>query len=142
MFLSTQISAITPPVALAAYAGANIAQAPMMQTGFMATRLGLVAFIIPFYFCFKPAILLENGLLEGVLEFSLFAIGIFVIIIGIEGWFKRNLSIVIRVFLIIVGLGAIIPYTQVQITSFVFIGIYIIFNMIIKKRKLNSIEET
>jgi len=53
------VSTITPPVALSAYAGAGIAGADPMKTGFTAFRLGLVGFIIPFIAVYRPAILLQ-----------------------------------------------------------------------------------
>jgi len=53
------LSAITPPVAMAAYAGATVAQAPFMKTAVTACRLGIVAFIMPFVFMYKPEILIN-----------------------------------------------------------------------------------
>jgi TRAP transporter 4TM/12TM fusion protein len=50
------VSAITPPVALAAYVGAGIAGANVMQTGFTAMRLGIAAYLVPFYFVYWPAL--------------------------------------------------------------------------------------
>ena len=54
------LSEITPPVCLSAYAGASIAGANAMQTGWRAFRLGIVAYIIPFIFVFQPALLLTG----------------------------------------------------------------------------------
>ena len=53
------LSAITPPVAMAAYAGATVAEAPFMKTAITACRLGIVAFIMPFVFMYKPEILIN-----------------------------------------------------------------------------------
>lgn len=52
------VSAITPPVALAAYVGAGIANAPVMKTGFTAMRLGMAAYLVPFIFVYWPAMIL------------------------------------------------------------------------------------
>ena len=52
------VSAITPPVALAAYVGAGIAGAPVMKTGFTAMRLGMAAYIVPFIFVYWPSLIL------------------------------------------------------------------------------------
>lgn len=52
------VSAITPPVALAAYVGAGIANAPLMKSGFTAMRLGMAAYIVPFVFVYAPALVL------------------------------------------------------------------------------------
>ncbi|GHC35865.1 TRAP transporter permease [Aidingimonas halophila] len=50
------VSSITPPVALAAYVGAGIANAPVMKTGFTAMRLGMAAYLVPFIFVYWPAL--------------------------------------------------------------------------------------
>lgn len=57
VFYAALLSAITPPVALAAYAGAGIAGADPMKTGFTAVRIGWVLFLVPFYFIFMPPLL-------------------------------------------------------------------------------------
>ncbi len=60
VFYYAIISNITPPVALAAYAAASIAGSPPNRTGFAACRLGILAFIVPFAFCYDPGLLLEH----------------------------------------------------------------------------------
>ncbi|MBE0531728.1 MAG: TRAP transporter permease [Rhodospirillales bacterium] len=52
------VSAITPPVALAAYVGAGIANAPIMKTGFTAMRLGMAAYLVPFVFVYWPSLVM------------------------------------------------------------------------------------
>ena len=52
------MSGITPPVCLVAYAGASIAEANPMKTGFTAFRLGIAAYLVPYFFIFEPALLL------------------------------------------------------------------------------------
>ena len=54
------ISMVTPPVAVAAYAGAEVAGASMMRTGLIASRLCSVAFIVPFFFMYDPALLMQG----------------------------------------------------------------------------------
>ncbi|MGD8561460.1 MAG: TRAP transporter fused permease subunit, partial [Desulfarculaceae bacterium] len=61
VFYSCLLSAITPPVALAAYAGAAIADAPVMRTGVIAAKLGFVKYIIPFVFAYNAALLMEGS---------------------------------------------------------------------------------
>jgi TRAP transporter 4TM/12TM fusion protein len=62
------VSAITPPVALAAYVGAGIAGADVMKTGFTAMRLGIAAYIVPFYFMYWPALVTrENATLTEII---------------------------------------------------------------------------
>lgn len=58
------LSVITPPVCLAAFAGAAIAETNAMKTGVTAMKLGIVAFIIPFMFVFEPALLMQGSTTE------------------------------------------------------------------------------
>src|SRR5690625_4058251 len=61
------ISAITPPVAVAAFAAAGIANEKPNRVGWEAVRLGIVSFIIPFIFVFQPALLMEGTVLETII---------------------------------------------------------------------------
>jgi TRAP transporter 4TM/12TM fusion protein len=64
IFYFAAISAITPPVCLAAYVGAGIAGADPMKVGLHAVRIGLIKYIIPFMFVFRPGIMLDGSLTE------------------------------------------------------------------------------
>ena len=61
IFYFGMMSMVTPPVALAAYASASIAEAKIMQTAFAAFRFALVGFTLPYMFVYRPALLLMNG---------------------------------------------------------------------------------
>ena len=75
-------SSITPPVAVAAYAAASIAEAPPLRTAVFALRIGLVKFIVPFVFAFYPVLLLveESGVKFDFMEFSSAIIRLLVVI--------------------------------------------------------------
>ena len=98
------LSVVTPPVALAAFAAAPIAEANPMETGFEATRLSIAGFIIPYLFVYHPDLLLVVGDLSvGGLIWTLFifAIATWGIATGLGGWEWMKLSIwqrVIRLF--------------------------------------------
>ena len=64
------LSVITPPVCLAAFAGAAIAETNAMKTGVTAMKLGIVAFIIPFMFVFEPALLMQGSTTEIATAFA------------------------------------------------------------------------
>jgi len=66
VFYSCLLSAITPPVALAAYAGAAIAEADVMKTGFQASKLGFVKFLVPYVFAYNAALLMDLVLAIGM----------------------------------------------------------------------------
>jgi TRAP transporter 4TM/12TM fusion protein len=80
------ISFITPPVALAAYAAAGIAQSNPMKTGFTAMRLGIITYFIPFLFVYNPLLLAQGSFGEVFFTFLTAAAGVFFICMGIEGW--------------------------------------------------------
>ena len=80
------ISAITPPVALAAYAGASISGGNAMTTGFIATRLGLAAYIIPYMFVYGPALLTIGEPLNVLLAATTALVGVVGLAAAAEGW--------------------------------------------------------
>ena len=104
------VADITPPVALAAYAGAAIAEANPMKTGVTATRLAIAAFIIPFMLVYNPAMVLVNTTGWEVLFIAVTAlIGMFAIASALEGWFLRELAWPWRILLAAGGLALIVP---------------------------------
>jgi len=80
------ISAITPPVALAAYAGASISGGNAMTTGFIATRLGLAAYIVPYMFILGPQLLLIGDPLNILLAVITAVLGVIGLSVAGEGW--------------------------------------------------------
>ncbi|MFC1930021.1 TRAP transporter permease [Chloroflexota bacterium] len=84
------LALITPPVALAAFIGANIAGASPMKTGFTSMRLGVVIYFIPLFFLFSPALVLQGpSLIESLYLFVLCLLGIAFIAAGMEGYFWK-----------------------------------------------------
>ena len=110
VFYSGIISAITPPVALAAYAGAAIAKAPPLRTGFLAMRIGLAAFIVPFMFVYSLGLVFHGTPWEVVYSIGTSLLGILAITYGVQGRMLRELYIVERMFLVVSGL-LFIPYS-------------------------------
>lgn len=101
VFYFAVMSAITPPVALAAYAAAGIAGTDPMKTGVEAFRLGIAAFIVPFMFIYSPEILMVGG--AGSIAFASItaAIGIYLLAASIQGWFAgRRANIITRILLV------------------------------------------
>jgi len=98
------LSVVTPPVALAAFAAAPIAEARPMETGFEATRLSIAGFIIPYLFVFHPDLLLVVGDLsiKGLIwALFIFAVATWGIATGLGGWEWKKLSVwqrVVRLF--------------------------------------------
>ena len=103
------MSMITPPVALAAYAAASLANTDPMKTGWVAVRFGWIAFIIPFLFIRAPSLLLE-GTLASVLTALVTALaGVWLICAAIAGYAVRPLSTPMRLGFGLAGLLLFIP---------------------------------
>ena len=111
VFYFACLSAITPPVALAAYAGAGIAKCSPMTTAIEACKLGFAGFIVPFAFCYSPAMMMR-GSVPAILSvfFSAF-IGTALISGGFQGWMFWRLNLLERLILIAAGLLMFIPGT-------------------------------
>ncbi|WP_083711384.1 TRAP transporter permease [Domibacillus epiphyticus] len=103
------LSAITPPVAVAAYAAAAIADANPMRIGFLACRLGLVAFIIPYMFVYDPSLLLIGSSQNIVIATLLAVAGVIALAAGLEGWFGKILKGWERAIVTISGILMIYP---------------------------------
>ena len=114
------ISMVTPPVAVAAYAGAEVAGASMMRTGLIASRLCSVAFIVPFFFMYDPALLMQ-GEWQNILQvFVTATIGTVALAGGMERWFFRPIPLPVALLLIVGACLLIIPGS---ITDMIGLGI-------------------
>jgi TRAP transporter 4TM/12TM fusion protein len=103
------LSFLTPPVCLACYAAASIAGTKMLETAFQAMKLAIVAYLVPFIFAYKPALLLQGSIVE-VVEAILFAvIGVYILARALEGYLFRPLGILQRILLIIGGVITMVP---------------------------------
>jgi TRAP transporter 4TM/12TM fusion protein len=103
------LSMITPPVALAAFAAANISKAGPMETGWTSVRIGWAMFVLPFMFVLSPTLLMQGPLGSVIFDSITATIGIYLTICGMLGYFQRPLSVPQRVVLCIAGLAAIVP---------------------------------
>jgi TRAP transporter 4TM/12TM fusion protein len=94
------ISCITPPVALAVYAGAGLAGSNMWRTGWAAVRIGAPGFIIPFMFAYAPSLLFIGPLTTVALSMVTASIGVVMLAGGMIGWFLRETNVYERIFLL------------------------------------------
>lgn len=86
------LSAITPPVAVAAYAASSIADANPFQIATSAVRLAIIVFVVPFVFVYDQALLLQDGVFRGVLAALTAGLGTTALAVGVEGWFRTSVS--------------------------------------------------
>ncbi len=103
------MSMITPPIALAAFAAASISRADPMKTGFVAMRMGWVAYVIPFLFVLSPTLLAVGAPWKIALNAATATIGVYIVSVAMVGYFTRPLGLVPRLLLGIGGLAAVFP---------------------------------
>lgn len=110
------MSMITPPVALAAFAGASLSGADPMRTGYAAMRFGWLAFVFPFMFVISPTLLLQGKPLIIIFNFVTALIGTCLVSAAVVGYFSHKLGILIRIIYTIVGLSALFPATGFKVS--------------------------
>ncbi len=134
------VADITPPVALAAYAGSAIAKASPMRTAFNATRLAIAAFIVPYIFAFSPAMLFEDlapifeiagasPLVNNILIFMEVAmicitslLGIFGVAAALNGYLFRPINPLFRLVMGAGGLCMMVPGAMTDVIGLALLG--------------------
>ena len=113
------ISAITPPVAMAAYVAAGLAGAPPVKVGLTACRFALPAFIVPFILVYNPALILQGGTLLQTMQVVLTTlIGCFFCSMAMQRYFIRNLNWVETIILGVAAICVMIPETITDYLGF------------------------
>lgn len=131
------ISNITPPVAIAAYAGANIAKGDPMKTGLEAFKLAASGFIVPFIFAFNPLLLMQGRVIEVLLASASSLLGVFMLSAGLQGWFFGKAKSWIRLLLVSGSLLLIIPGTTTDLAGFA-IGLVLFLIQRAGKKRLSG----
>ncbi len=131
------VADITPPVALAAYAGSAIAKSNPLKTGVTATRLAITAFIVPYIFAFSPEMLIigsDKPWYEIVLLVITALCGIYIISAGMEGYMIKHMSWFERIAAIAGGLCMVIPGVVTDVVGVAIIAVLVIVQSIGKKK--------
>ncbi len=114
------VADITPPVALAAYAGSAIAKSNPMKTGVNATKLAIGAFVVPYIFCLNPAMLfIDTTPLSVVMIVVSSLIGIFGVAASMNGYLYRKMHWICRIVICVAGLMMMDPTVITDIVGFV-----------------------
>ena len=130
------VADITPPVALAAYAGSAIAKSNPMKTAFNASKLAVAAFIVPYMFCFNPAMLLIDTTAIQVVQIAITAfIGIFALAAALEGYCFANMNAVIRIIIAAGGLLLIHPALTTDLVGLVIVFASLGFQYVLSKKR-------
>lgn len=136
------ISQITPPVALASYTAAALSDAKPMRVGLLSVKLGIVAFLIPYAFVFKPAIIGFNfstvwGALDVILSALLTLLAALPIGYAVQGFAYKKLNIAIRILLVAIAVCLIYPSLLVEVPAAILLIAFWLFS---KKQHKNSLE--
>ena len=124
------VADITPPVALAAYAGSAIAKADPMKTGFNATKLAIAAFIVPYIFAFNPEMLFIDTVWYEVVQIVISSlIGLFGVAAALNGFLYCKINPLFRILLVAGGLSMMIPGTLTDV-----IGLAVVCGVILCQR--------
>lgn len=130
------VADLTPPVALAAYAGAAIGQANPMKTAFTATKLAVGAFIVPYVFALNPAMLfIDTTAPEVVLICITSFVGIFAVSSALEGYFLHHMRWYERIVCVVGGLLLIYPGTVTDVIGLVLVAVIAVAQAVTHKRK-------
>ena len=136
------VADLTPPVALAAYAGAAIAQANPMKTAFTATKLAIGAFIVPYVFALNPAMLfIETSFVEVVLICITSFAGIYAVSAALQGYFLHDMKWFERILSVVGGLLLIYPGVQTDVIGLSLVAVVILLQLITKKKKVSVLSQ-
>ena len=128
------VADITPPVALAAYAGSAIAKSDPMKTGINATKLAIAAFIVPYIFAMNPSMLLmDQGVLAAVQVIITSCLGIFSIAAALEGYIVAHAPWWQRILLAAGGLCLIDPKLTTDLVGVAAIVVVIVLQIVLRK---------
>ncbi len=125
VFYFACLSAITPPVALAAYAGAGIAKCDPMQTAIHACKIGFAGFIVPFVFCYNAAMMLDGSPLSIISVCVTALVGCIGMSCGMQGWYfsgQRKVPLLLRLVVIAGGLLMMTPSDLMSIIGLVLLA--------------------
>ena len=137
------VADITPPVALAAYAGSAIAGSNPMKTGFEACKLAIAAFIVPYIFVMNPSMLLVGATPLTVVTIIISAVlGIFSVSMGVAGFYMTKLNPALRILSIVVGLAMLYPGIRSDIIGYVFFAAITIYQLVKSKRAQDAVNAT
>ena len=134
------VADITPPVALAAYAGSAIAKSNPMKTGINATKLAIAAFIVPYIFAYNPSMLFVGDVAwYDVIIISITALlGLFGIAAALNGYLYRKIPVVLRIALVAGGLGMMIPGLASDLIGLAVVAAVVAFQYFSNKKQTAS----
>ncbi len=133
------VADITPPVALAAYAGSAIAKSNPMKTGVTATKLAIAAFIVPYIFCMNPAMLLVDVTALGIVQIIITSLcGLIGVAAALEGYLCAQMHPVMRVLSAVGGLLMMDPGSLTDIIGIALLVGVFVWQKVKEKKSLKT----
>jgi TRAP transporter 4TM/12TM fusion protein len=124
IFYSALLSAITPPVALAAYAGAQISGGNVMRTGIIATKLGFVKFLVPYMFVYNPVYLMIGSTSFILWSFFTGVVGTISMVLAMEGFFFSKISGYQRAVFALAGVLCLVPEVSSDLVGLALFAVF------------------
>ena len=134
VFYFALLSHITPPVCLAIFAGAQIANANIWETAFMGMKMSAVPYMLPFLVIFAPSLLLIGDQVTIVLSVVTVSVGFILVISAIQGWAFTQLSLITRILYAVAGTCLIWPTLTVKGAGVVLAAIVVALELIKNRR--------
>lgn len=129
-------SLVTPPVAISAYVAAGIAKAPMAKTGWIAFRLGLASFIVPYAFVYSQSLLLIGTPFRIVIAIASALVGVYALAVASEGYWSRPLNLIQRGIALTAAVLMIVPHWQTDIIGVAALAFVFVWQKFLQKKVL------
>jgi TRAP transporter 4TM/12TM fusion protein len=135
------VSTITPPVALASFAGAAIAKSPPMATAVESSKVGIAKYIVPFAFVYNPSLLMEGPIIWSLYSLIAVLLAYWLMTLGLEGWFNGKLNSYKRTLVLLGSVTLLIPPLEIiyGLNGFYYnlVGILVLLIIYFLQNKLN-----
>ncbi|MFC1867947.1 TRAP transporter permease [Thermodesulfobacteriota bacterium] len=134
------IAFITPPVAVGAFVAAGIARTSFWRIGFTGIRLAIAAFVVPFIFLYRPALLMVGRPMEVLLALIVGIVVVASLASALEGWMLRKLNIYLRILLFVAAFALIPPKLLINIGAIILIGLILLLQT--RKKSVDALQGT
>jgi len=126
LFYFGMLSMITPPMCIATFAAATIAETPFWKAGWAGVRLGIAAYVVPFAMVFQPGLIFEGSVFDIAVAGIKAAIGVTVMAVGVTGYLHGHLGSVMRLAFLITGLVILLtPFQSIVSGALVFAALVV-----------------
>lgn len=139
VFYFAVISAITPPVCIAAYTASAIAQANWVEIAWIAMRLGIVTYFVPFLFVYSPTFLMEGGTGQIILNTVTAVLGIVMLAAGLTGFLTAKLAAPVRAMFLFGAVLFILPSARLAVPALVLFGVGLLYQWAKNKSRLKTL---